>query len=210
MRGLPAGRLASTALCATVLVGAAVPAAVAADSARERTHAASRAPVPGADALLAQVATLGALGTVLQPVTDLLDQALKNGQLAPAAAQKFVDAVKTAIEKITAAPPAAPETSAITPPSMSAVEAAPATGAGSLPGQGDAKAPAAGDLQGDVLADLQKSVESLLQAVTSGDTGLVLPTATGVVTGLVDLVAATLLGGGLPEPALADLSASSG
>jgi len=55
MRGLPARRLASSALSAALLVGITGPAALAADSARERDHAVSRAPAHGADALLAQV-----------------------------------------------------------------------------------------------------------------------------------------------------------
>ncbi|MFF4038987.1 hypothetical protein [Streptomyces sp. NPDC001816] len=58
MRVLPVRRLASTTLCAALLVGIAGPAAVAADSARERTHAGSHSAVPGADALLSQVRSL--------------------------------------------------------------------------------------------------------------------------------------------------------
>ncbi|MET8246325.1 hypothetical protein ABZV31_19020 [Streptomyces sp. NPDC005202] len=59
MRGLPARRIASTTLCAPLLVGITGPVAMAADSARERGHAAaSHAPVPGADALLAQARSL--------------------------------------------------------------------------------------------------------------------------------------------------------
>jgi hypothetical protein len=103
MRDLPARRIACTALCATFLVGIAGPAAVAADSARERTHAASRGPVPGADTLLAQVKSLGDLGGVLPPVAKLLKAVLKadGGQLSVAEAQKLADAVKDAIAKIT-------------------------------------------------------------------------------------------------------------
>ncbi|MGW3955118.1 hypothetical protein ACWEKM_30225 [Streptomyces sp. NPDC004752] len=183
---LTARSIASTALSATLLVGIAGPAAVAADSPRERTHAASRAPVPGADAALAQTKALAGLGAVLTPVTDLLNQALQNGQLTPEQAKKLADAVKVAIAQITAAAPAAP---------------APAK-------QGDdGKAAKAKDLHGDALAALQKAVDTLLAAVTSGDVGQVLPAVTAVVTGLVNLLAATLLGGGLPAANLPGLPA---
>src|SRR4051794_35163090 len=105
MRVLPVRRLASSALCASLLLGIAAPAAMAADSdsTRGRTHAA--APVPGADALLAQVKTLGDIGGVLTPVTDLLNAVLKadSGQLSAADATKLGDAVKDAIAKVTAA-----------------------------------------------------------------------------------------------------------
>ncbi|GAA3824867.1 hypothetical protein GCM10022403_067840 [Streptomyces coacervatus] len=105
MRELPVRRLASTALCAFLLVGIAGPAAVAADSVRERTPASSSGPVPGADGLLAQVKNLGELGDVLPPVTKLLNAVLKadSGHLSVAEAQKLVDAVKDAIAKITPA-----------------------------------------------------------------------------------------------------------
>ena len=80
------------------------------ESARHSVHAASRAPVPGADALLAQVKGLGDLGGVLAPVTDLLNAVLKadNGQLSAEEATKLGDAVKDAIAKATAAAPAVP------------------------------------------------------------------------------------------------------
>ncbi|WAZ21849.1 hypothetical protein STRCI_003050 [Streptomyces cinnabarinus] len=235
MRALPARRIAVSALSATLLIGIAGPAAAAADdSARERTHAASHAPVPGADALLAQVKSLGGVGGVLTPVTELLNAALKaeNGQLPAADAQKLGQAVKDAIAKATAVAPVAPPAVAVpgTSTSSSTVPAAPATPATSatpalpatpttlpatpaLPTLGksdDSKAPSAelpADLVADALAGLQKAVDSLLAAVTSGNVAAVLPAATAVVTGLVNLVAATLLGGGLPAPSLAGLPA---
>ncbi|NEA61421.1 hypothetical protein G3I56_02165 [Streptomyces sp. SID12488] len=61
------------------------------------------------------------------------------------------------------------------------------------------------DIKGDALAALQKSVDTLLTAVTSGDAANVVPAVTGVLTSLVGVVAATLLGGGLPAPDLAGL-----
>ncbi|MFJ3302468.1 hypothetical protein ACIPSA_05000 [Streptomyces sp. NPDC086549] len=188
MRGLPARRIASTALCASLLVGIAGPAAIAADSAGERHHAASRAPVPGADDALAQLNALGDLGSVLAPVVDLLGKALQDGRLTPEEAQKIADAVKTAIAKITAAVPTAPPTTPLS----------------STTRGGDAKgrAPSAKDLTGDALAALQKAVDGLVAAAASGDATQVLPAVTAVVTGLVNLVAATLQDDGLPAPDL--------
>jgi len=210
MRGLPARRVASSVLCATVLIGIAGPAAVAADndSARKHVHAASSAPVPGADALLAQVKGLGDVGGVLTPVTDLLTQALKadNGQLSADQAKTLGDAVTAAIAKVTAAAPAAPAVPAVpAAPAVPAVPAAPALP--SLKSGDDSKAEAPADLAGDALASLQKAVATLLAAVTSGDVAGVVPAVTGVVTGLVNVVAATLLGGGLPAPSLPGLPA---
>ncbi|MGV9451310.1 hypothetical protein [Streptomyces sp. NPDC003635] len=223
MRALPARRIAVSALCATLLIGIAGPTAMAADdSARERTHAALNAPVPGADALLAQVKSLGNLGTVLTPVTDLLNAALKadNGQLPAADADKLGQAVKDALAKVTAAAPAAPSANLpATPatPNAPATPAAPALpNAPALPtlptlptlSKSDDKAPSAelpADLVADALATVQKAVDALLKAVTSGDVGQVVPAVTGVLTGLVNVVAATLLGGGLPAPSLPGL-----
>ncbi|WP_405948104.1 hypothetical protein OG588_17440 [Streptomyces prunicolor] len=216
MRGLPARRVASSVLCATVLIGIAGPAAVAADndSARKHVHAASSAPVPNADALLAPVKSLGDLGSVLTPVTDLLAQALKadNGQLSADQAKTLGDAVTAAVAKITAAAPAAPAVPAVPAapavPAVPAVPAAPALPAlPSLKSGDDSKAKAPADLAGDALASLQKAVATLLAAVTSGDVAGVVPAVTGVVTGLVNVVAATLLGGGLPAPSLPGLPA---
>ncbi|CCK29969.1 putative secreted protein [Streptomyces davaonensis JCM 4913] len=232
MRALPARRIAVSALSATLLLGIAGPAAVAADdSARERTHAASHAPVPGADALLAQVKSLGDVGGVLSPVAELLNAVLKadNGQLPAADAQKLGQAVKDAIAKATAAAPVAPPAVAVpgtstststapTTPATSATPALPATPTlpttlptlPTLTKSDDSKAPSAelpADLVADALAGLQKAVDALLTAVTSGNVAAVLPAATAVVTGLVNLVAATLLGGGLPAPSLAGLPA---
>ncbi|MFF7639283.1 hypothetical protein [Streptomyces canus] len=203
MRGLPARRIASSALCAALLVGIAAPAAPAADgaSAREqRVQAAAHAPALGADALLAPVKSLGDLGTVLTPVTDLLNAVLKadNGRLPAADADTLGKAATDALAKVSAAVPAAPATPAL--PATSAAPPAPAMPV--LPtlakNSGDAKPRAAAGLTGDALAALQKAIDALLQAVTSGDVTQVVPAVTSVVTGLVSTVTATLLGGNLP------------
>lgn len=113
MRALPARRIASSALCATLLLGIAAPAAIAADSDSARGRSAAAAPVPGADALLAQVQSLADIGTVLTPVTDLLNAALKadDGQLSADQAATLGQAVKDAIAKLTAVAPVTPPVS---------------------------------------------------------------------------------------------------
>ncbi|MGC0340653.1 hypothetical protein [Streptomyces sp. SLBN-8D4] len=219
MRGLPARRIASSALCAALLVGIAAPAALAADgaSAREqRVQAAAHAPVLGADALLAPVKSLGDLGTVLTPVTDLLNAVLKadSGRLPAADVGTLGKAATDALAKVSAAVPAAPATPAL--PATSAASPAPALPATpALPvlptlakNSGDAKPRAAAGLIGDALAALQKAIDALLQAVTSGDVTQVAPAATSVVTGLVSTVTATLLGGNLPAVNLPGLPMS--
>jgi hypothetical protein len=263
MRGLPVRRLASPALCAALVLGAAVPTALAVDgdTSRERTHAASRTPVPGADALLTQLDGLGDLGAVLAPVAELLDTALKadGGQLSAAQAQQLSEAVEEAVAQFVPASPAttpaapvtptdttasdaaAPDTAATAPAATATGTAVPntsdatvtntsvtttmgtgvtatdtavtATGtlpAGTLPtltrDGDDAKKPTpVADLRADALTDLREALDKLLAAATSGDADQVLPAATAVVTGLVNLLAATLLDGGLPAPDLAGL-----
>lgn len=222
MRGLPVRRLASSALCGALLLGIAGPAAAAADneSAREQAQVASQAPLPDVGALTAQVQSLGNLGAVLTPVTDLLGAVLAadDGQLDPAKATELGDAVKAAIAKITAAAPVTPP--ATTTPTTTAPTATDPTSAlptSSLPVVGgltktgdDSKAAAAqapADLLGDATAALQKAVDTLLAAVTSGDPTKVVPAVTGVVTSLVGVLAAVLLGGGLPVPNLPGLPA---
>ncbi|MHB9851280.1 hypothetical protein ACSYGO_18785 [Streptomyces krungchingensis] len=213
MRALPARRIASTALSATLLLGIAAPAAIAADgdSSRGTSHTAA-APVPGADALLAQVQSLADIGGVLSPVTDLLNTVLKadNGQLTPDQATKLGQAVKDAIAKVAAAAPATPPvalpdtTTPTTTTLPSVTKSAEAK---------DGKAPAAKaqmDLKGDALTALQAAVDALLKAATSGDPAQVVPAVTAVVTGLVNFVVATVLGGGLPAANLPGLPSLSG
>ncbi|MDQ0952397.1 hypothetical protein QFZ24_006320 [Streptomyces phaeochromogenes] len=279
MRALPARRIAAPALCATLLLGIAGPAAVAADhdSTRDARSIAAEAPVPGADALLAQVKSLGDVGGVLTPVTDLLNAVLKadNGQLPAADAAKLADAVKAAIAKASAAAPAAgavtppvkaerdqavptapptpaaptmpavptalakpatPDsaTSPVVPsapatpatPAKPAVPATPVTpvtpvappaalpevpklpAAPALPLPKDAERAVAEvplDLKADALKALQAAVDSLVKAATSGDVAGVAAAALAVVTGLVNVVVATVLGGGLPAANLPGL-----
>ena len=198
MRALPARRLASTALCAVLLAGVTGPTAVAAAPAPGRAHA----PVPGADTLLARTRSLGDLGTVLKPVTDLLTAVLTadNGQLPPDRATRLAAAAKTAITHLTAPPPASPAGPA--GPASSVLPSASVVA--QAKGRGDV--PVAKDLAGDALVALRSAIDGLAKAVSSGDAGRVGPAVTAVLTGVVDHLAALLLGGGLPAPHLAGLS----
>ncbi|OXS36527.1 hypothetical protein [Streptomyces sp. XY006] len=198
---LPARRFATPALCATLLLGVTGPAAAAADSASvpERAHAASRAPVPDADALLGQVEGLGDLGGVLTPVADLLTAVLKadGGQLPPSEAARLSTSVQDAIDQATATPAAtAPGTTA---PGSSLPQA------GTLPAPVEDRAEVPEGLVSEALDALEKATGTLHKAVTSGESAQVTPAVSAVVTGLVNTVAATLVGSELPAPDLAGL-----
>ncbi|MFD3838418.1 hypothetical protein ACFWWC_19500 [Streptomyces sp. NPDC058642] len=217
MRALSARRLASAAVTATLLIGITAPAAVAVDSESksERIEEAAKAPLPGVDGLLAQVQTLGNLGSVLAPVTDVLNAVLKadDGQVSPEQATQLLDAVKAAIAKATAAAPVPAPLPATTTPTTPPATTTP-TDALPLPvpalplpadkSGDDAKAPSA-DAAGDALATLQTAVSDLLAAATSGDPTKVVPAATKVVSSLLNAILALLLGGGLPLPPPADV-----
>ncbi|MFI1033752.1 hypothetical protein [Streptomyces sp. NPDC020951] len=230
MRGLPVRRIASTALCATLALGIAAPAAMAADgaAARERIAAASDAPVPGVAALLAQAEGLDPLGTVFTPVTDLINTVLEldDGQLTAAQATELADAIKTAVAKLTATTPLTSLTS-LPPPALPADPATtlPAAPATTLPAKpvlpaepalpvlskigdvGKVRAAAAADPVADAVAVLQSAVDALLASATSLDVGqtggaVTGVAVTGVVGGLLDLISATVAGLGLTLPSL--------
>ncbi|MFI9616330.1 hypothetical protein ACIHCM_32390 [Streptomyces sp. NPDC052023] len=132
MRGLPARRLASSALSAALVLGIAAPVAVAADHDPARSHTST--PVPGADELLPQIEYLAGLDTVFTPVADLLDTVLtaEGGQLSESQAAELNASVQEAIAEYLAGMPvlpssaASPTPSAELPPAPSA-PAAPAT-----------------------------------------------------------------------------------
>ncbi|MER5574479.1 hypothetical protein [Streptomyces massasporeus] len=200
---LPARRIATSALCATLLLGVTGPAAVAADSASapEHTHAVSRAPVPDADALLGQVESLGDLGGVIVPVTDLLTAVLKadGGQLPHSQAAKLSTSVQDAIDHATAnaaSPATVPGTTA---------PSSPLPQASTLPAPVDGRTEVPEDLAGEALTALEKATDGLVKAVTSDDAAQVAPAVDAVVAGLVNAVAATLVGSELPAPDLAGL-----
>ncbi|MFF9237449.1 hypothetical protein ACF1AL_01315 [Streptomyces sp. NPDC014801] len=192
MRGLSVRSAASTALCATLALGLAAPAALAADASPEGTRAASRAPAPDADTLLD-------LGALLKPVTDLLDSVLASGagQLDTDEAANVNDVVQDALADVQASLPAA---STSVPASNSTVTttpstpATPTTPAVSTPEA--AATPAAGTTDA-ALAALQKAIDDLVKATTSLNTTQAGTAASGLATSLVDLVNATLKGVGV-------------
>ncbi|MER6015773.1 hypothetical protein [Streptomyces bluensis] len=179
-----ARHIASSALCAALLVGITGPAAVAADSAREHSPAASADTRPvRADVLLAKVRTIN--GGELAPVADLLDAVLKadNGRLPPDETRKLGDAAKRALAD-------ASDPDEVT----------------------DALDDVLDDAEG-VLDDVEEDVDSLLEALTSGadDT---LEEAGDLLTSLESLVKALLGIGAnetiLPDAAVpSDAAASS-
>ncbi|MER7054761.1 hypothetical protein [Streptomyces sp. NPDC000351] len=233
---LPARRIATSALCAGLLIGLSGPAVMAADgeSARERTHAASRAPLPDAAELQNQVGSLAGLGGVLTPVTDLLSAVLEadNGRLSTEEADQLAAAAKDALAKadaadaddaVTAPGTTTPGTTApgtttpgtttpAQPPVVTAPEAeTPVTLPAPVVAQTDdgatAATEAAAGLAAAAQAALQVRIDALVEATTSGTAGQVSPAVEDVVTGVVNVVAATLVGGGLPAADLAGLPA---
>jgi hypothetical protein len=186
MRVLPARRIASSALCAALLLGIGAPAALAADGAPTRGHAHAAAPVPGADGLLPQVTALAGLGGPLTPVTDLLDTVLTtdHARLSDEETEELGAAAEAAIAQIT-------EEAASVPRSDPAADA---------DGQGSEGGTDATGIEDDPLAKLRGSLDKLLEAVTSGDLGKVVPAATGLVTGLVDVVVSTVVANSTTEP----------
>ena len=231
---LPARRIATSALCAGLLIGLSGPAVMAADgdSVRERTHAASRAPLPDAEELQSQVDSLAGLGDVLTPVTDLLGAVLKadNGQLSATDADKLSAAVKDALAKADAADTDAddatttPETTTpgtttpgtttpgtttpAQPPAVTAPEAGtdtPVTLPAPVTAQSDDGTAAASDLTAAANAALQKQIDALVKATTSGTAEQVTPAVKELMTGIVNVVAATMVGNELPAADLAGL-----
>ncbi|MFC7936172.1 hypothetical protein ACFU2J_08060 [Streptomyces sp. NPDC057387] len=216
---LPARRIATSALCAGLLIGLSGPAVMAADgdSVRERTHAASRAPLPDADELQSQVSSLAGLGGVLTPVTDMLTAILKadNGQLSAADAEKLSAAVEDALAKAEAAGTDAadaattPGTSTpAQPPAVTAPEAGtdtPVTLPAPVTAQSEDGTATASDLTATAQAELQKQIDALVKATTSGTADQVSPAVENVMTGIVNVVAATMVGNGLPAADLAGL-----
>ncbi|MEV8528328.1 hypothetical protein AB0451_29915 [Streptomyces sp. NPDC052000] len=190
-------RLAAVALSTALVLGSAGT-TMAADFPHQRPVRAE-APVPGADAVLAQVKTLGDLGGAITPVTDLLTAVLKadNGQLPAADLQSQVAKITTALDKLKSAVPAAPALP--TPP-------APALPAPPYPSSGGSETSAAPlDIRDDAVAALKKAIDTLVKDVTTLNVAGLVPHATAVVTGLVGVVVATVLGGGLPAPSLPGL-----
>ncbi|MFD7402542.1 hypothetical protein ACFV7R_07675 [Streptomyces sp. NPDC059866] len=100
MGALPARRMATSALCAALLVGITGPAALAADSTREHRRASSSdARLRAADVRIAQVRAYNR--GELAPVADLLKAVLEadDGRLSAVEARKLGAAAKRALDK---------------------------------------------------------------------------------------------------------------
>ncbi|HET9382341.1 MAG TPA: hypothetical protein VFP69_16125, partial [Streptomyces sp.] len=194
---LPVRRLASTTLGAFLLLGVTGPAALAAgsDQPGENTAAVAQAPVADTEALLAQTQHLGDLSAMLKPTTDLLNAVLKadGGRLAPQDSAPYATAVREAIAKIG-------RTQATTLPAPAS-----ATSSASQAGATSAAVKSAPVPGADALSSLQKAVDALTEASAAGDTARVQAAANDVMTGLVNVAAATLAGDGMPAPELAGL-----
>ncbi|MFH8991878.1 hypothetical protein [Streptomyces sp. NPDC017940] len=195
MRALPVRRIATPFLCTVLLLGTAGPVHAVSldDPARDPAQSVPRAPLPGAEALLAQTKQLADLASVLKPVTDLLDAVLKapDGKLPAADLNKHVEAIKKALETVEAP---APKGTGLTDSEAQAPEGT------QVP---DTKAPL--DIKADAVTALRKAIDDLVKAVNGGDPKAISRAAPAVVTGLVNLVAATLIGGKLPAPNLPGL-----
>ncbi|WP_086558646.1 hypothetical protein [Streptomyces africanus] len=203
MSALPARRIASSALCAALLVGITGPVAMAADSARGHAHVAPDARLPGADMRLAQIATLN--WGELTPVADLLNAALRsNGRLPAAEATKLGAEAKAALAEAAAKGVAAPAA-----PTVSTVPTGVLLSTPLLLTAQPRVAPErrAADPVSDLLDAVLEAVDGLLGAVTSG-VGDVLPTVDDLLTGVDDLLDA-LLGGDLLLKDTSDTSTSS-
>lgn len=178
-------RLASTALCATLLLGISGPAAMAADHDASRDRAST--PLPGPDALLPRVQRLTEADRVVAPVSDLLKAALTADNRHPSAGRaagldRAAKAAKDAIGRVNG-PTAAP-TGPVTAPT--------------------APIPTRNEAQSDALAALRKAVDDLAAAATSGNAGQVLPAATAVMNKLISVLVASVTGG-LTMPTLPSL-----
>ncbi|MGW1604892.1 hypothetical protein [Streptomyces eurythermus] len=223
MRVLPARRLASTVLCASVLAGLTGPVALAADAAGEHGRTASRAFVPAAEKerLLAQAEALGRTHPELSPVADLLSRSLEPGRLPADEARRLGEAAKEAVVKAAASRPAQPAQ-----PAQPATGTKPAAPAAPMTARhAHVGAPMARDVLGDALGALVTAIENLVKAVTdqaatdqaatdqaatdeavtdqtaadqaatTDDSGQQLPSLDGLLSGLLDLLTG-LFGGG--------------
>ncbi|MFJ9668224.1 hypothetical protein ACIRPP_27025 [Streptomyces sp. NPDC101219] len=94
-----------------------------------------------------------------------------------------------------------PEASTLPAPALPAMPA----GDAETPAGNRAKAPS--DLTAEALTALQKAVDAVLKAATGDDVAQVVPAVVEAVNGLVNVIAATLVGSGLPVPSLDGLQA---
>ncbi len=207
MRALPARRIASSALCAALLVGITGPVAMAADSARGHSHVAPDARLPGADVRLVQIDELN--WGALTPVADLLNAVLRddNGRLPADEARRLGDAAKAALAEAAARGAQTPSPATALTPAPVVLLPAPALPA-LVP---EAPERRAADPVTDLLDLVLGTVNGLLEAITGGAGGGVLPLVDDLLGGVDDLLS-ELTGGELSfddEESESDASMSS-
>ncbi|MFF0299536.1 hypothetical protein ACFYTV_02495 [Streptomyces sp. NPDC004562] len=207
MRAPTTRHIASSALCAALLLGAVAPALAAGP---DDTRPASRTAAADQRAVLrGQTGALAGLGTVLTPVTRLLDAALAadDDPLTAAEAEKLAEAAREAVAQAReeALAEAEKELAAAREEAEQARQEAAEAREEALTEAGVDTGTTASNLTPGALDGLGKAVEDLLAALLSGGTGQVDPAADNVVKKLVDVSVATLLDRGLPATRLPGL-----
>ncbi|KUL76451.1 MULTISPECIES: hypothetical protein [unclassified Streptomyces] len=214
MRAPTTRHIASSALCTALLLGAVAPALAAGP---DDTRPASRTAAADQRAVLrGQTGALAGLGTVLTPVTRLLDAALAadDDPLTAAEAKKLAEAAREAVAQAReeALAEAEKELAAASEQAEQAREQAEQARKEAAEAREEALTEAgvdtgttASNLTPGALDGLGKAVEDLLAALLSGGTGQVDPAADNVVKKLVDVSVATLLDRGLPATSLPGL-----
>ncbi|MCF2536912.1 hypothetical protein K6168_14735 [Streptomyces sp. FB2] len=209
-------RIATSALCAALLLGAVAPALAAGP---DDTRPASRTAADRRAALRDQTDALAGLGTVLTPVTRLLDSALAadDDPLTAAEAKKLAAAAREAVAQAReeALAEAAQEVAAARAEAEEARREAAADREEALTDAADAADAAdvtdttdttdTTGLTSGALDALGKAVDGLLAALLADKGEQVDPAADNVVKKLVDVSVATLLDRGLPAARLPGL-----
>ncbi|TXS40438.1 hypothetical protein EAO75_36355 [Streptomyces sp. uw30] len=224
--------LTTSALCAALFLGTAAPALAAPpDSGRADTRAASRAAVPARPALQDQAHVLAGLGTVLTPVTRLLDSALDDDDpLTAAEAKELTEAAKEAVaqarkeveqarkeaeqarkdalaEAKKEVDAAMKEAEELRKEALAEAEAATEEAVEAEP-ETAGTTPAStlpANLTEDALGALGKTLDALLGVLTSGLSQDVDTSADNVLQALVNVSVATLKEAGLPAAELSGL-----
>ncbi|MFK0123160.1 hypothetical protein ACIQSP_07580 [Streptomyces nigra] len=202
--------IATSALCAALLLGTVAPALAAGP---DDTRPASRTAADSRAALRDQTDALAGLGTVLTPVTRLLDSVLAadDDPLTAAEAKKLAAAAREAVAQAReeALAEAAQEVAAARAEAEEARREAAADREEALTDAADAAdATDTTDSTGltpGALDALGKAVDGLLAALLADKGELVDPAADNVVKKLVDVSVATLLDRGLPAARLPGL-----
>ena len=202
--------IATSALCAALLLGTVAPALAAGP---DDTRPASRTAADSRAALRDQTDALAGLGTVLTPVTRLLDSALAadDDPLTAAEAKKLAAAAREAVAQAReeALAEAAQEVAAARAEAEEARREAAADREEALTDAADATDTTdttdTTGLTPGALDALGKAVDGLLAALLADKGEQVDPAADNVVKKLVDVSVATLLDRGLPAARLPGL-----